>query len=165
MTTLPDSVLNLAENVPAEDIALAILREGFPDVDVLSLVARDQTFPFLLVRRLPSFIDFRGDVRFLESLDLAVHAYAQGVDGDQDAAILSEAARVVLRNAWQSHWYDPDLGSISHFEVLSPARRTADWATASGPVQYADLPSNAWRYEARYRLIVRKPRVRPFQVP
>lgn len=155
----------LAEHVPAEDIALTVLRAGLPGVQVVSQIAIGQTFPVVLIRRLPSFHDFSSDVRFLETEDVALHAFVEDPDGDRDAAILSEACRVVLRDAWLGGWYDPALGSIAHMEVLQPARRVPDWATAQGPVQYADLPSNVWRYEGRYRLIVRKPRNRPYSIP
>lgn len=165
MANLPESVRQLAEHVPAEDLALDILRTGLPDIEIVAQIRMDQEFPCILVRRLPTFIDFGNDERFTQSVDLAVHVYAEDPDGDRDCAIISEAVRVVLRNAWLDHYYNPDLGSVSWFEVLSPARRASDWATASGPVQYADLPSNVWRYESRYRLVVRKPRVRPFVTP
>lgn len=165
MANLPDSVRNLAEHVPAEDLALDILRTGMPDIEIVSQIRKDQTFPVILARRLPTFIDFTTDERFIASVDLAIHAFAEDPDGDRDAAIISEAARVVLRDAWLDHYYNAQLGSVSWFEVLSPPRRAADWATAAGPVQYADLPSNVWRYEARYRLVVRKPRALPYALP
>lgn len=165
MANLPESVRNLAEQVPAEDLALDILRVGLPDIEIVSQIRKSQTFPVILARRLPTFTDFGSDERFLADVDLAIHAFAEDPDGDRDAAIISEAARVVLRNAWLDHYYNPALGSVSWFEVLSPPRRVPDWATASGPVQYADLPSNVWRYEARYRLVVRKPRALPFASP
>jgi hypothetical protein len=165
MANLPASVRALAEQVPAEDLALDIVRSGLPDIEVVSQIRKNQEFPVIMVRRLPTFIDFGNDERFLASVDIAIHAFAQDPDGDRDAAIISEAARVVLRNAWLDHYYNPDLGSVTWFEVLAPPRRVSDWATASGPVQYADLPSNVWRYEARYRLVVRKPRALPFALP
>lgn len=165
MANVPPAVMALAEHVPAEDIALSVLRAGLTGVQVVSQIAKGQTFPVVLVRRLPVFLDFRGDARFLESTDIAVHCFVEDPDGDRDAAILSEACRVLLRNAWLDRWYNASLGSISHMEVLAPPRRIPDWATSSGPVQFADLPSNVWRYEGRYRLIVRKPRTHPYPLP
>lgn len=163
LTSLPDSVLQLADQAAAEDIALAIFRAGLPEVEVVSAIRSDQEFPVLLVRRLPSFAGFEGDIRFLESMDLAVHAITTGVDADQDAWILSKAAGVVLRDSWLDGWSDPNLGSLSKVEVISAPRRVPDWATSLGPVQYADLPSNGIRYESRYHLVVRRPRNRPYQ--
>lgn len=165
MANIPAAVKAIAELVPAEDIALSVLRAGLSTVPVVALIGRGQTFPVVLVRRLPAFLDFKGDARFLDSCDIAVHAFAEDPDGDQDAAILSEACRVLLRNAWLDNWHDSTLGSISHMEVLQPPRRIPDWANSAGPVQFAELPSNVWRYEGRYRLIVRKPRNHPYPIP
>ena len=162
MSNLPDSVKNLAELTPAEDLALGILRASLTDIEVNSQIRAKQTFPFIMVRRLPTFLDFPADERFTASVDLAVHTFAEDPDGDRDAAIIADAVRVVLRNAWLNGYSDPGLGSVNFFDVLSPARRASDWATASGPVQYADLPSGVWRYEARYRLVIRKPRNLPY---
>jgi hypothetical protein len=157
LANLPPITAGMAERVPVEDVLLAILREALPDIEVVSQIRKSQTFPAVLVRRLPTFYFFSGDERFLEQADIAVHAFAADPDGDRDAAIISEAVRVALRNAWQTNWGTPQLGWIAGFQTLSPARRLPDWATASGPVQYADLPSNTWRYEGRYRLTIRKP--------
>jgi hypothetical protein len=165
VANIPAAVKAIAEQVPAEDIALAVLRAGLTGVPVVAQIQKAQTFPVVLVRRLPSFLDFKGDARFLDPCDIAVHAFAEDPDGDQDAAILSEACRVLLRNAWLDNWHNDGLGSIAHMEILQPPRRIPDWATASGPVQFADLPSNVWRYEGRYRLIVRKPRNHPYPIP
>jgi hypothetical protein len=162
MANLPASVKAKAEHVPAEDMALDILRTGLPDIEIVTTIRADQTFPVIMVRRLPTFLDFPADERFIASIDLAVHAFAEDPDGDRDAAIISEACRVVLRDAWLKNYSNPALGSVHFLDVLSPARRATDWGTATGPVQYADLPSNVWRYEARYRLVVRKPRNHPY---
>jgi hypothetical protein len=162
MANLPDSVKALAERTPAEDLALDILRSRLPDIEIVTAIRVDQTFPVILARQLPNFITFISDERFVASVDLAIHAFAQDPEGDRDAAIISEACRVVLRDAWLNHYDNPALGSVTFFETLSPARQASDWADASGPVQYADLPAGVWRYEARYRLVVRKPRNHPF---
>jgi hypothetical protein len=35
--------------------------------------------------------------------------------------------------------------------------RQSDWATSSGPVQYADLPSGFYRYQTNYTVKMRRP--------
>lgn len=162
MTGLPASVLALAEQAAGEDVGLTILKALLPDVQVVTQISAGQTFPVVLVRRLPTFTNFNTDERFLMSVDLAVHAIVEDPDGDRDAAILSEAARVALRDAWLDHYYNSAIGSVTWMEVLSPARRAPDWATASGAVQYANLPSNVTRHEGRYRLVIRKPTHPPY---
>lgn len=165
MSNLPPITASLAERVPVEDVLLAILGEALPDIEIVTQIRKDQTFPVVLVRRLPTFYFFSGDERFLEDADVAIHVFATDPNGDRDAAIISDAARVALRNAWLNNWGNENQGWIKHFTTLSPARRLPDWATASGPVQYADLPSNTWRYEGRYRLTIRRPKNHPYPLP
>ncbi|MFY1620041.1 hypothetical protein [Micromonospora sp. WMMD736] len=162
MANLPPITASLAERVPIEDVLLAVLREALPDIEVVTQVRKDQEFPLVLCRRLPTFYFFSGDERFLEQADIAVHTFAADPDGDRDAAIIADAVRVALRDAAASNWGNADIGWLSYFQTLSPARRQPDWATSAGPVQYADLPSNTWRYEGRYRLTVRKPTNHPY---
>lgn len=103
MAGLPDHVKALAELSPVEDLLLAVLRKGLPGVAVKSLIDFRQDFPLVLVRRDPSFGAWSGDTRFTDSARVVINAFAADPDGDQDAAILSEAVRVVLRDAWLKH--------------------------------------------------------------
>lgn len=165
MASLPPQVAAMAERAPIEDFLLTVLSEALPDIEVVTQIRKNQTFPVILARRLPTFYFFSGDERFLEQADVAIHVFAVDPDGDRDAAIISEAVRVALRDASFNNWGTPDLGWVKEFICLSPARRLSDWATASGPVQFADLPSNTWRYEGRYRLTIRKPKNHPYPLP
>lgn len=160
MANLPPEVVALAERSPVEDFMLDLLRAELPGVAVNTLIATDQTFPFLLVRRIPGLGDNAGDARFVDSAGVSVQAFVEDPNGDEDAAILSEAVRVVLRDAWLKQTVIPGRGHITRFDMSSAPRRVTDWATASGPVQYADLPSGVWRYETQYHLSIRRP-VRP----
>lgn len=160
MAGLPPEVVALAERSPVEDFLLDLYRAELAGIQTNTLIADDQTFPFLLVRRVPGLGENRGDPRFVDSATVSVQAFVEDPNGDEDAAILSEAARVVLRDAWLSNKVVPGRGHITTFEMSSAPRRVTDWATASGPVQYADLPSGVWRYEAQYHLTIRRP-VRP----
>ncbi|WP_420312549.1 hypothetical protein ACOB87_37950 [Streptomyces sp. YS-B37] len=165
MAGLPAHIKALAELSPVEDLMLAILRDGLPGIQVRSLIAKDQTFPLVLVRRDPSFGNWQGDTRFLDAARVAVHVFCQDPDGDEDAAILSEAVRVVIRDAWLSQKVVPQRGHITRVDLASAPRRVTDWATSTGPVQYADLPTGVWRYEATYDIEIRKPRTRPYPTP
>ncbi|MFF3793780.1 hypothetical protein ACFYXW_27670 [Streptomyces sp. NPDC001981] len=165
MAGLPAEIKALAELSPVEDLMLAILRDGLPGIQVRSLIAKDQTFPLVLVRRDPSFGNWQGDTRFLDAARVAVHVFCQDPDGDEDAAILSEAVRVVIRDAWLSQKVVPSRGHITRVDLASAPRRVTDWATSTGPVQYADLPTGVWRYEATYDIEIRKPRNRPYPIP
>jgi hypothetical protein len=158
MSDLPQSVLDLVELSPVEDILLTILRDGLPDIPVVSLIAEDPPPMFVLVRRLHGMGDWDGDPRFTDSGRFFIHTFTEDPDGDEKGALLSEAVRVVLRNAWLAHKNVPGRGSVINIKMLSEPSRKTDWATASGPVQYADLPTGFWRYESTYQINVRKPR-------
>ncbi|MDX3405153.1 hypothetical protein PV708_02735 [Streptomyces sp. ME02-6977A] len=162
MAGLPPEIKALAELSPVEDLMLAVLRQGLPGIQVQSLIAKGQTFPLVIARRDPSFGNWQGDTRFLDAARVGVHVFCEDPDGDEDAAILSEAVRVVLRNAWLNQTVYPGLGHITRVDLASAPRRQTDWATSTGPVQYADLPTGVWRYEATYDIEIRKPRNRPF---
>lgn len=157
MAGLPDNIRALAEFAPIEDMLLAILRAGLPGIQVKSAIEAHQTFPLVLVRRSPSNFSQRpGDARFVISAEVDVHTFCEDPDGDQDASLLAEAVRVVLRDAWRNQTVVPGIGHITHFEMSAAPRRVSDWATATGPVQYADLPTGVWRYQTDYSLEVKK---------
>ena len=156
--TLPASVLALVELSPIEDIALAILREGLPEIPVYSLIPENQPDVFILVRRAYGLGNWSADSRFTDEARIHVQCYAVDPNGDQDAALLSEAVRVVLRNAWLNHVVVPGRGSIIEIKMTSEPARRSDYVTATGPVQYADLPTGKHRYETTYSVSIRKPR-------
>lgn len=154
---LPQSVLDLVEFTPVEDLVLAILREGLPDVPIFSLIPEEIPSFFIFVRRLTPLGDWHGDARFTDTGRFGVDVLTKDPDGDEKGAVLSEAARVVLRNAWLQHRMYSGLGSIIRITMEQEPTRKTDWANSSGPVQFASLPSGTWRYEAVYGIEIRKP--------
>lgn len=165
MAGLPDEIKALAELSPVEDILLPVLRAGLPGIRVQSLIAKDQKFPLVLVRRAPDMGEWQGDPRFTDQAIVFVHTFCEDPDGDEDAAILAEAVRIVLRDAADNNVVVPGRGHFTYVEMTSAPRRVTDWATATGPVQYADLPTGVWRYETQFEIGVRKPRTPPFPIP
>jgi hypothetical protein len=164
MVGIPDEIKALAELSPVEDLILAILREGLPGIEVQSLIEDDEIFPLVTVRRDPSFGGNPSDPRFTDAASVVVMTFVSDPDGDEDSAILSEVVRVLLRNAWLDQRVIPGRGHIIRIDMTSPPRRVADWATSSGPVQYADLPTGIWRYQATYSVEIRKPVIHPYPV-
>jgi len=162
MAGLPDHIKAMAELSPVEDLLLAVLREGLPGVRVKSLVDLHEQFPLVLVRRDPTWGQWQGDTRFTDAARIVINTFAPDPNGDEDAAILGEAVRVVMRDAWLKQKVYPRLGHIIRVDLNSAPRRASDWATATGPVQYADLPTGVWRYESIYDVQIRKPRMRPY---
>lgn len=165
MAGIPDEVKALAEFAPVEDILLPILDAALPGVSVQDRIWDDQQFPFVLVRRSPTMGEYQGDPRFTDWASLSIHTFATDPDGDQDAAILAEVVRVVLRDAARNRQGVSGLGYLYRADLVSAPRRVSDWATATGPVQYADLPTACWRYEARYEVEIRKSHARPYPLP
>ena len=153
--SLPDEILGLVEMEPVEDLVLAVLRSRIASVPVQSLIEDDQTFPAIIAHRGGSWGDWDGDPRFLDSGQLEVFCLAEGVEADTDAAHLSEAVRVVLRDAINK--VIPGRGHLTKVELISAPKRVPDWDTATGPVQYADLPVGVVRYESIYAVEIRKP--------
>lgn len=158
MTLIPQSIRDRAELSPVEDVALAILRRRIPEVRSQSLIEDDQQVPFILVRRSPELTGWRGDPRFTDVASIDIECIVEGPDADEDAALLSEVVRCAFRDAWLENDIYPGLGHLTNHEMTISPHRTPDWATATGPVQYADLPTGFTRYESTHRLDIRKPR-------
>lgn len=157
MSSLDPEVLALVEMGPVEDLILAILRQAFIKTPVRAGISDHQTFPVITVRRADSFGEWDGDPRFLDSASILISTFAQGLQADEDAALLGEAVRVVLYKAQREQLVIPGKGHLTKVDMTHSPRNVPDWATATGPVQYADLPTGVERYEARYQISIRKP--------
>lgn len=155
MTSLPQSVLDMVEYSPLEDLLLAILRDRIPDINFTATVDLSPTLPMVLLRRNAESFTWRGHIRFLDSGLVDIHVFTQGAEADKDAALLSEAVRVALRDAWLDQDVIEGIGSMANVELYSSPHYTPDWATGVGPVQYADLPNDYVRYESTYLIAMR----------
>lgn len=158
MAGLPAEIYELAQFSPAEDLMLALLRDRLSGIPVQTMIEQNQPIPFVLVRRNPTGPLWGGDMRFVDEASMIVHAYVADPNGDEDAGILSEAIRVILFDAFKKQTVVPGRGHITKLEMTIAPRQVNDWATSAGPVQYADLPTGVWRYEAKYDLQIRKPK-------
>lgn len=153
---LPQEILDLIEMHPVEDLALNLLRRQITSVPVQSQIFDDQTFPAIVIHRGDTVGEWwGGDPRFLDRAVLDVFCFVEGLNADEDASLLSEAVRIALRNS--VNIVVPGLGHLTEVTMTSPPRNAADWDTATGPVQYADLPSGVVRYSTSYVLLVRRP--------
>lgn len=155
---LPASVRAKIQFSPIEAVINSLLKEKFPDLDSHVKITTKPRLPFVLVRRLDGMGDWAGDPRgFYDTARIALHVYADDPDGDVKGALISEAIRAEFFDAWQNHYTCP-FGTVVKLKLTSEPSRRSDWATSSGPVQYADLPTGAWRYEGHYEMVVRPPR-------
>lgn len=157
---------------PMEDVCLAILRRALPDVQVLSLVPDDDAPGvidpgepadfFILVRRAFQFGEWEGDGRgFVDSGGVEVHVYTHDPDGDLKGALISEAVRSIFERAAREKWRVDDTTSIHAIRMVIEPIRKPDWVSATGPVQYADLPESAWRYITTYQFKTRRQTRKP----
>lgn len=155
MSDLPASIHDLVQMEPMEDLILTVLRQRITDVPIGSLIAENTRFPFVMIRCNGDWGNWNGDPRFIDTAQLMVQVYCDGLNADEDAALLSEAVRVVLTDAINK--VIPGRGHLTHVVMVARPRRVADWASSTGPVQYADLPSGVIRYETIYEIAARRP--------
>lgn len=157
---LPASVKPKVALVPYEDLVLTILRKKHPDMDFDSLISydmRDFKYAFVNVRRYPGDGYWSGRQRLLDDGSVLIEVFTKNPDGDAKGALISEALVNTIIEAGHEHEYYPGLGSIVKAELIEEPIRKTDWVTATGPVQFADLPTGTWRYETRIALKVRPP--------
>lgn len=152
---LPQEILDLVQMPPVEDLVLAVLRDRITTVPVKSLIQMDQSFPSVVVHRGATWGDWNGDPRFLDAAILDVFAFTDGDEADADGALLSEAVRVVLIEAINKVY--PGKGHLTKVRMLTSPQNVPDWDTATGPVQFADLPVGVTRYQTVYAVEIRKP--------
>lgn len=156
---LPPNILAMIEFSAVEDVAKAILEPVMAPIPVETAIEVHPPYPYVVVRRMSTDGDWTGDMRgFYDSARLAVHVYADDPNGDAKAALISEAVRKALWQAKTDCWSHPELGALTNIRMTMEPTRRADWATSTGPVQYADLPTGGWRYETHYALTIRPPR-------
>lgn len=98
------------------------------------------------------------DDRHMRSYIITLNAITEGINADNDAGELQEAAKEALRLAVLEQWYFPGSGSLAYIENSSPPSRVSDWATSTGVVQMASLPEHWARWESIHRIMVRPPR-------
>ena len=159
-SSLNQDVLDLIEMSPIEDLVLTLVRDALPSVNVQTLVETGQEFPLIVIRSSGSWGSWEGDERFIDSGTIDIHAFAAGINADSDANLLSEAVRVILRDS--KNKVVPGKGYLISTEMLDRPKRSPDWATSVGPVQYADLPTGVERWETNFRVTIRKPPIKPF---
>lgn len=152
----------------SEDLVLGLLRPYFtrlaeaggPNVRVYTQYEDGMAMPCVLaINTRRTGIDAYAvkDEPYIRSVVLEVNVLTSGRNAERDAADLQEAVRHVFMDAQRRQVVVPNVGYISRLSSSIMATRQTDWATSSGPTQYAKLPHGATRYEARYRMLIRPP--------
>ena len=156
---LPSSVTDKVLLSPIEDLLLTVLREGLPGVPFFTLIPMDvgtMDF-FIMIRRIPIMGNWRGDPRFMDHATISVQIFTKDPHSDDKAAVLGEAIRVTLFEAAKAQKVYPFLGWLKSARMDEGPSRQTDWASTTGPVQYADLPSGFSRYQATFSVRARRP--------
>lgn len=154
---IPSRIKDELAMSPAEEVTLFILRDRIPDVPTQTLVRDGQDFPFILLRRDPMYGGDGGDPRFTDKARLSIQTFVAGIDGDQGAGDLAHYINRVLFQEARERRTAPGRGTLLSSRMVGSPRRAPDWASSTGPVQYAELPSGVWRYETIFEVTVRHP--------
>lgn len=154
---LPDSVVDRIKFNPFEDLLMAIFKRGLPDLDFVTLIPEKMTYPLVFGQRYLRQSGWNGDPRFIDSGPVRINVFTMGINGELEAFYISEAIRNLFFQADRERWHFDGIGSVLALKMESEPADASDWATASGIVQFADLPKGVTRYETTYRMTVRRP--------
>ena len=145
---LPASVLDRVAFFPYEDILAAMFQRAFPELRFETYVPEVLTYPLITGARFTPQGGWSGDPRFIDSGPVRINVFCAGPDADVEAFLISEAIRVMMLEASLERWNFPGLGSIVNITMSTEPADVNDWATATGIVQFADLPEGVIRFEA-----------------
>lgn len=154
---LPDSVLDRVAFYPYEDILMAMFAKAFPELRFETFVPETLTYPMITGARFASQGVWSGDPRFIDSGPVRINVFCAGPDADVEAFLISEAIRVMMLEASLERWHFPGIGSIVNISMNTEPADVNDWATATGIVQFADLPEGVTRFETVYQMTIRRP--------
>lgn len=158
---LPDSILDATGDWPeGRLLALAVLRERFPEMRFAGLISPSLEPPFALVRE----VGFEGawdqDSRFKREFFISIETFTEGLESDVDAPKIHRAAEDAFRRAALGNRFVLDAWIVD-YDLAEPPRRLYDWASATGPVQTADLPVNWMRWHSLHRIEIKRSDVGP----
>ena len=154
---LPASVLDRVAFFPYEDILAAMFQRVFPELRFETYVPEVLTYPLITGARFTPQGGWSGDPRFIDSGPVRINVFCAGPDADVEAFLISEAIRVMMLEASLERWNFPGLGSIVNITMSTEPADVNDWATATGIVQFADLPEGVIRFETVYQMTIRRP--------
>jgi hypothetical protein len=155
-------VVDLPVRGSTDELLLHILQDFFAGQGIhIGTLFTDELKPPMIIaraeRRSGTIADVVGDDRYLHPAIISISTITSGVDADEVAEELQEACRLALREAQQKQTVYPNGGSIARITNASLPVRVSDYATSTGIVQYASLPTGHVRYESIWRLILRPP--------
>ncbi|WP_165218180.1 hypothetical protein [Schaalia sp. ZJ1691] len=148
--------LDVSPHVSVEEFLPGWLEADLPvDVAVRSRVEEDLFVPFVLIREAPVSASWDGQDDRVESIDFEVHTFTDGIDAESDGFALQEAIwRLVKRYADSGRRVGDSGSTVAYAKRWDRPRRRADWAEATGPVQYQDLPAGVERFLCSMRIVI-----------
>lgn len=158
MTDDAIAALDIGGHVSAEDFLPVWLREALPEhVTVVTRLEDGMSLPAVLVKET---MGSNGYVRArpeTDVIELELHTFTDGIDAEVDGWRLQWAMWSLI-DGWASRGRRIDSrGSVLKFATQRERpRRRADWADATGPVQYQDLPLRIERFVQPIRLLVKR---------
>ena len=139
----------------AEGFVPGILRAYLPSyVRVTSRIEEGAEFPFVEVSSSRVSEGSVRDDRHLQVVNFTIHSFCQGVDAEEDAANLCWSCVNAVLEAGKRGDKLPDGSIVATADLFMPPLRRSDWADASGPVQYQDLPQLVERFEATMKVVL-----------
>ena len=151
--------LDSGKHVAVEDFLPGWLSRALPDgVTVRTRIEEGDAMPYLLVMEVdPEGVSAaaRRGGDDVDVVEVELHAFCEGLDAERACwKLLWASFKLVEEWARKGR----RIGSAASFLVgarlLERPRRRPDWADATGPVQYQDLPVGIERFVARARLTI-----------
>lgn len=159
---LPDVIKTTQSNAPITDICLEVLRKRLPGFPFFTKIPFKQTpaeispfYTFAIVRPDDGLGFWNGIENILDNGGITIQVFTHDPDGELKGILVSNAIKLSLFAEKRDRTFFPGLGGICGVTMTQEPIRRADWATATGPVQYADLPTGYWRHESKFDVFVR----------
>lgn len=154
---LPASIMQEAQFYPFEDLLIKMFERGLPDLNFSTYISENIQFPAVVGSRFTRSTGWSGDPRFIDSGPVRINVFTEQPNADGKGYFISEAIRVMMMKAHTERWHFPGTGSILSIRMEAEPTDANDWMTASGIVQFADLPKGVSRFETIYYMTVRRP--------
>jgi hypothetical protein len=114
-----------------------------------------QELPFALVAESVANIPWASNEDHMSVVGVDVNTFTDGVDAEVDGFRFHRVLWRLLRSySYERRVFDSGRSSVAYARVLDQPHRRPDWADATGPVQYQDLPAGVERFISSYLVVV-----------
>src|SRR5690606_8310753 len=158
LNPIPAAVLEEDDLGLPQRLGLEIIKDWLPGVKIQTRIPTKIGGGFVLVRQIDGNGYWDGVPGLLNDTVIKVDTFTHGPNGESVGGRLQGAIRSVLFKAWRTqkvYEIDGHRMCLNRIHCTSDPTNVSDWATSSGPVQFADLSAGWFRWESRYEFIVR----------